>query len=337
MTTSSSRFRFTSAAYGAAIAALLALPARGGPGEIRGGDRLAYALTGARVIAAPGKVFDSGIVVVRGGVIEAAGPSSSTAIPADARVIDLKGQTIHAAFLDPYVTIDRLAGKKPPAPRDEEEDSSGSATRARGGPPASNRANERVLDGLSIKDRVADTYRRLGFAVVAAVPSAGILRGAGVVVDLGDADSRVLAERFGQYVSLEPARITDFSAALRRSVYPGARMGAVALVRQSLLDALWLRDAEAAYASQPGTAAAGVGRGGGGAPSGRDGEGAGRLRSDRRALVPARRANRARDEAPGDVRRRRGRVSPEPAGRGPQAGPDPARRFSEAAPARDRG
>jgi imidazolonepropionase-like amidohydrolase len=250
MTTSSSRFRFTSAACGAAIAALLALPARGGPGEIRGGDRLAYALTGARVIAAPGKVFDSGIVVVRGGVIEAAGPSSSTAIPADARVIDLKGQTIHAAFLDPYVTTDRLAGKKPPAPRDEEEDSSGSDA-ARGGPPASNRANERVLEALSIKDRVADTYRRLGFAVVAAVPSAGILRGAGAVVDLGDADSRVLVERFGQYVSLEPARITDFSAALRRSVYPGARMGAVALVRQSLLDAIWLGDAEAAYASSP--------------------------------------------------------------------------------------
>ncbi len=204
------------------------------------------------MIASPGKVFDPGIVVVRGGVIEAAGPSSSTAIPADARVIDLKGQTIHAAFLDPYVTTDRLAGKKPPAPRDEEEDSSGSDA-ARGGPPASNRANERVLEGLSIKDRVADTYRRLGFAVVAAVPPrAGILRGAGAIVGLGDPDSRVLAERFGQYVSLEPAHVTDFSSAIRRSVYPASRMGAVALVRQSLLDSLWLRDAEAAYAQSAG-------------------------------------------------------------------------------------
>ncbi|HTO75703.1 MAG TPA: amidohydrolase family protein, partial [Thermoanaerobaculia bacterium] len=250
MRASSIRVRSALVAGVAAIAALFALPARGGPGEIRGGDRLAYALTGARVIAAPGKVFDPGIVVVRGGVIEAAGPSSSTAIPADARVIDLHGQTIHAAFLDPYVTADRLAGKKPTAPRDEEEDSSASDA-GRGGPPASNRANERVLEGLSIKDRVADTYRRLGFAVVAAVPSAGILRGAGAVVGLGDPDSRVLAERFGQYVSLEPPRRTDFSAASRRSVYPGARMGAVALVRQSLLDSLWLRDAEAAYAASP--------------------------------------------------------------------------------------
>jgi imidazolonepropionase-like amidohydrolase len=251
MTSSSIRVRFASVAGGAAIAAFLALPARGGPGDVRGGDRLAYALTGARVIAAPGKVFDPGIIVVRGGVIEAAGPSSSTAIPADARVIELKGQTIHAAFLDPYVTTDRLAGKKPPAPRDEEEDSSGSDA-GRGGPPASNRANERVLEGLTIKDRVADAYRRLGFAVVAAIPSAGILRGAGAIVGLGDADSRVIAERFGQYVSLEPAHAGDFNAALRRSVYPASRMGAVALVRQSLLDSLWLRDAEAAYAQSLG-------------------------------------------------------------------------------------
>ena len=235
----------------ATLAALLPLPVRGVPGEIRGGDRLAWALTGARLIAAPGKVFDPGIIVIRGGVIEAAGPASSTAIPADARVIDVKGQTIHAAFLDPYVTTDRLAGKKPPAPRDEEEDSA-APDAGRGGPPASNRANERVLDGLVVKDRVAEAYRRLGFAVVGAVPpTPGILRGAGAVVGLGDADTRVLSDRFGQYVSLEPAHAADFSAALRRSVYPGARMGAVALVRQSFLDALWQRDAEAAYASSP--------------------------------------------------------------------------------------
>ncbi|HEY7114099.1 MAG TPA: amidohydrolase family protein [Thermoanaerobaculia bacterium] len=237
-------------ALGAAVAALFAIPIRGGPGDIRGGDRLAYALTGARVIAAPGKVVDPGTVVIRGGVITAVGPSASTAIPADARVFEAKGKTIHAAFLDPYVTADRLAGKRPPGPRDDEEDSSASDA-GRGGPPAPGRASERVIEGLVVKDRVADTYRRLGFAVVAAVPSAGILRGAGAVVGLGDADTRVLIERFGQYVSLEPPRLTDFSAALRRSVYPAARMGAVAFVRQSFLDALWLRDAEAAYAQSP--------------------------------------------------------------------------------------
>jgi hypothetical protein len=76
-------------------------PLRGGPSEVRSGDRLAYALTGARVIVAPGRVIENGVVVVRGGVIEAAGPQGQTAIPADARVFDLKGKVVHAAFIDP--------------------------------------------------------------------------------------------------------------------------------------------------------------------------------------------------------------------------------------------
>jgi hypothetical protein len=56
----------------------------------KGADRRAYALTGARVLAAPGKTIDSGVVVVRGGVIEAVGPAG-TPIPADAEVVDLSG------------------------------------------------------------------------------------------------------------------------------------------------------------------------------------------------------------------------------------------------------
>ena len=72
-------------------------PARGVPTEVGSGDRLAFAITGARVIAAPGKVFDPGVVVIRGGVIEAVGAEGSTSIPGDARVFDRKGRTVHAA------------------------------------------------------------------------------------------------------------------------------------------------------------------------------------------------------------------------------------------------
>ena len=59
---------------------------------------------------------------MRGGVIEAAGSQGQTAIPADARVFDLKGKVIHAAFIDPYVSSDRLAGKRPRGPSDDEEE-----------------------------------------------------------------------------------------------------------------------------------------------------------------------------------------------------------------------
>jgi len=87
---------------------------------VKGADRRAYALTGARVLAAPGKTIDSGVVVVRGGVIEAVGPAG-TPIPADAEVIDLSGRVVHAAFIDANVSTDRLAGKPRRKPRDDGE------------------------------------------------------------------------------------------------------------------------------------------------------------------------------------------------------------------------
>ena len=100
---------------------------------MRSGDQFAFALVGGKVITAPGRILDPGVVVVRGGVIQAVGAPGKTAIPEDARVFEMKGKTIHAAFLDPYVSADRLAGKRPRAPLDEEE--AAPATRVRPRPP----------------------------------------------------------------------------------------------------------------------------------------------------------------------------------------------------------
>src|SRR5215470_459620 len=242
-----------------AVAGLaLALSISGNPGEVRSGDRYAYALTGAKVIAAPGRVIENGVVVVRGGVIEAVGPQG-TAIPADARVFDLKGKVVHAAFVDPYVPADRLAGRRPRGPSDDEEGSEapgrGAAAGAAAGTPAAlpnpAHAEERVVDTLRVQDRVADTYRRLGFGAVAAVPPSGTLRGRGAIVSLqeGPMEARILSSQSGQYISLEPERF-DF-ANFARAVYPSSKMGAVAMTRQAFATANWWRDAEAAYAKHP--------------------------------------------------------------------------------------
>jgi imidazolonepropionase-like amidohydrolase len=108
-----------------------------------------------------------------------------------------------------------------------------------------------VLDTLTIRDRVAEAYRRVGFAVVAAVPDAGTLRGRGAVVSLaeGPLTSRVVAAESGQHVALEPEPF-EFSQ-FGRAPYPISRMGAVALVRQAFLDAAWWRQAGPAYSAQP--------------------------------------------------------------------------------------
>ena len=99
-----------------------------------------------------------------------------------------------------------------------------------------------------VKDDVADAYRRMGFAVVNAAPSAGVLRGSGAVVSLADGpiSGRILETTSGQYVCLEPDSSDDDDGP-----YPVSKMGAVAVTRQAFLDANWWREAEAAYAASP--------------------------------------------------------------------------------------
>jgi len=222
------------------------------------GDRLAFAITGARVIAAPGKVFDPGVVVIRGGVIEAVGAEGSTSIPTDARVFDRKGRTVHAAYLDPYVTADRLAGRRARSPIDDEDAAEGAPARGAGAAPAAAappsdpaHPEQRVVESLRVAERVAESFRRAGFAVVAAVPSSGVLRGRGAVVSLGEGplDSRILSADDAHYATLEQERF-DFGN-FERAAYPVSKMGAVALIRQTFADALWWRDAQAAYAKKP--------------------------------------------------------------------------------------
>jgi imidazolonepropionase-like amidohydrolase len=240
-----------------AISFVLAFSAAAVPAaDVRSGDRLAFALVGGRVIAAPGRVIDPGVVVVRGGVIEAVGPSAGTRIPEDARRIDVSGKVVHAAFIDPYVPADRLAGRKPRSPLEEEEPEERReppAARAAAGPAdhpvVAFRARERVIDTLQVRERVAETYRKMGFGAVTAVPPTGVWRGRGAVVSLADGpiSGRVIDAEVGQHVSLDPERLEPGTP----SRYPSTKMGGAAVVRQGLLDALWWRDAEQAYTRAP--------------------------------------------------------------------------------------
>ena len=57
----------------------------------RGLYPVAYAITGAKIVTAPGKVLDPGTIVVRRGVIEAVGLTKDVTVPYDAETIDGKG------------------------------------------------------------------------------------------------------------------------------------------------------------------------------------------------------------------------------------------------------
>ena len=57
-----------------------------------------HVLTGVRLVSAPGKVIENSTVVVKDGLIVAAG--AGVAVPAGARVWKLDGRTVYAGFED---------------------------------------------------------------------------------------------------------------------------------------------------------------------------------------------------------------------------------------------
>ena len=197
-------------------------------GAARAAPPKVHALTGARVVVAPGKVLPKATVVVRDGLVAAVG--ENLAVPADAQLWDLTGKTLYPGLIDPWVVRSW--------PLDKAEDR-----------PQTANANPLVRAERSIVDRLRDDkswsdLRAAGFTTALVVPSDGIFRGSGALVNLGD-DPRtaLLREDAVQAVALRSPRGFDG--------YPESTMGAVALFRQTISDARWQRKAAASFRATP--------------------------------------------------------------------------------------
>ncbi len=186
-----------------------------------------HALTGARVVTAPGQVLDNATVVIRNGLISAVG--ANLAPPAGARVWDMKGQTIYPGFIDAHADLGMDAVPE-------------------GGDIGPTHWNPQVRAWFSTTSNLKDdptrreALRSLGFGAALAVPKQGIFRGKASVVNLGDAGvrERVLRADLLQSVGFQR------SFALGGS-YPNSTMGTMSLMKQTFMDAEWYIRAQAAY------------------------------------------------------------------------------------------
>lgn len=218
------RLRIGGAGLALAFAVTTGLPAS----EVPGPAPNAHALVGGRVVVGPGRVLEGATVTVRDGIIEAVGPG--LAAPPDARIWDLEGRSLYPAFVEAYAALAWPA----------EED---------GGAPATGHPNPLVRPERAAVDRLggfdAGKLRSAGFGAAAVAPDSGIFRGVSAVVSLGDGDpaANVLRPRHAQNASLRSGSFGDG--------YPSSQMGAVALFRQTLLDAAWYSRAHAAWEANP--------------------------------------------------------------------------------------
>jgi imidazolonepropionase-like amidohydrolase len=189
----------------------------------------AHALVGARLVVAPGEIIESGTVVVRDGVIAAA--AAGVAAPADARVWDVKGLTLYPGLIDAYTV------RTVPAGRDDKAQNGSSNPLVR---------PERDVTPWAVDDAAFKKLRELGFTVAVVAPKDGLFRGRSALVTLGSGplERSLLRRDVAQNVTVRPNRDDD-------ARYPDSMMGAVALFRQTLLDAKWQTEALAAYGRNP--------------------------------------------------------------------------------------
>lgn len=197
-----------------------------------------FALQHARIVTEPGKVIDDGTVEIRDGRIVSV--QAGRHAPRGAAVRDLQGKTVFAGFIDVAAQLalpedmrkGGIKGLLQPAQPPHVQ------TLDVAGPRHWNRRVRpelRVADRLDYKPEEAKVLRELGFTAVLSAPEAGIVRGQGALLALRDTarDKDVVIARdrvqtFG----------FDFPAGFPAE-YPGSLMGAIALLRQTFIDARW--------------------------------------------------------------------------------------------------
>ncbi len=213
---------------------------------IRKNTPTVHAFTNARIVQSPGNVIEKGTLVIRDGVIVGVGVRAT--IPADARVWDMKGQTIYPGLIDVYSDYGL-----PKAPRPEPE-REGDQQRQRPTQEPTRGAdywNTMVVPQNSAAElfspdaKEAEKLRALGFTSAFIVPQRGIIKGTSAVVNLGDGKSNdlLVRDKVAHHIQLADEYGHDG--------YPGSLIGIIALIRQSLYDTDWYWKARDAYSKNP--------------------------------------------------------------------------------------
>jgi imidazolonepropionase-like amidohydrolase len=200
-----------------------------------------HALVGGKVVVKPDVVLDSATVLIRDGLIEKVGADVTP--PPDARVWDMKGLTIYAGFIDPYLTLaSNFPGRS--VTNNDLELRAGRffglpvAALDPGAPGPSAQLStvtpeHRMVEGVSPDPKALQSLRELGFTVGNVVPGRGIIRGTSVLIALSESNPNdaVIRTDVFQHVAFETERGEEPGG------YPQSLMGIISAVRQTFFDA----------------------------------------------------------------------------------------------------
>jgi imidazolonepropionase-like amidohydrolase len=208
-----------------------------------------YAITNARVVTVSGPVIERGTVVIRNGLIVAAG--ANVTAPPDARVIDGAGLTVYPGLIDAYTNLALPDAAPSPSPgagggggffivQPQARPASGPNSTQ----PVGLQPEVMVEDVIRPGGNEIESWRSTGVTAALTSPRSGIWMGQSALINLsGDTPQQMIVRSpVAMHVGFTP---------LRTGTYPGSLMGVFSTLRQMMLDAQRYRDSMQIYERNP--------------------------------------------------------------------------------------
>ncbi|MBM3415522.1 MAG: amidohydrolase family protein [Bacteroidetes bacterium] len=196
-----------------------------------------YAFTNATIVKDASTTLTHGTLIIKDGRIVSVG--TGLAVPAGAVEVDCKGKYIYPSFIDIYSDYG--------TPQRQQQQGGGGfnfnqqpqlETNVKG-PFGWNQAIKSDVDVykvFSVNDAAAKLLREAGFGTVLTHVNDGVARGTGAVVTLANEKENlvIVREKASAHYS--------FSKGTSTQSYPSSKMGYIALLRQTYLDAAWYKN-----------------------------------------------------------------------------------------------
>lgn len=210
-----------------------------------------YAITNARIVTVSGPVIERGTVVIRNGLIAAAGANVSA--PSDARVIDGASLTVYPGLIDSYTNLALPEASPGPSPggggggggffllqQQQARPPSGPNSTQ----PAGLQPEVMVEDVIRTGGTEIESWRSAGVTTALTSPRSGIWMGQSALINLsGDTPQQMIVRSpVAMHVGFTP---------LRTGAYPGSLLGVFSTLRQMMLDAQRYREAMQIYERNP--------------------------------------------------------------------------------------
>ena len=196
---------------------------------VKTSEKKMFALTNATIYVTPTEVIKKGTLLIKDGKVVEVG--KSVKIPKGTITTDLDGKSIYPSFIDIYTEFGLPKPKRAPRGRVTQYEPS------REGYYWNDhiRPDTNPIENFKFDNRKAKDMINAGFGVVNTHLHDGIIRGNGLIVALSPNSSnayRILDQKSAQFLSFNKSRKSN-------QAYPSSRMGAMALLRQTYLDADW--------------------------------------------------------------------------------------------------